>query len=101
VRSWLDKLLLGREPVRRAEEADERLRAADADRQKIEADTKVARERLFEAVKRATEEAQRAADAPPPPASLGAAVEELAGDEGINHDDEPDPAPGRLPPARR
>lgn len=105
MRSWIDKLLLGKDSVRRAEEADARLRAAEADRQKIEEDTRAACERLFEAVRRATAEAEKAADSPPPVPSLAAAVEELARDEGIgtnNDDDEAhDAAPGRPAPPRR
>lgn len=101
--TWLDRLLLGPGPTRRAEEAERRYQAAEAARARLGQEVEEGRKELAAAVQHAAEIAHKIAEVPLAP-SIAAAVAELAADEASveNHDDnrgrEQEPEP---PPARR
>lgn len=80
--SWIDRILLGPEAIRRAEAAERRYQAAVAVRSRIDEDLEQGRRELDAAVKEATGHAAKVAQQVPKP-SIAAAVEQLAGDEGI------------------
>lgn len=100
--TWLDRLLLGPGPTRRAEEAERRYQAAEAARTRLGQEVEEGRKELAAAVQHAAETAHKVAELPLAP-SIAAAVAELAGDEGIveshEHDrgreQEPEPPPAR------
>jgi len=88
VRSWFDRLTLGKDGARRAAEAEQRLTAAEAEQERLRESADAARRRLFEAVKAATEELQQVAADVAPSTPLAAAVQELVGEEGLEDDDD-------------